>query len=338
MRLEEQDDSAPVPGITAAAGAAALGAVFAGQEDEPITSGSELESEDAKEDEYEAAEPLPDWMSSAGPEQEQLVAAELDDFEDELPALGPDDLVEEDLLGAPGEQGEAEQLPDWMSVAEPAAGSETPDWLKDAMESTDEEGDAFPRAASLAAGAAILSDDEAGEPAFEAETGQAEEDLLDRTVGDAATEGITDEDSPEEDLPEAAGFAAGEAAIAGAALAGAALGASFEEDDRMPTEAVDEADLPDADEFASLPTGDEQFGEVDDDIPDWLQDLGEDMPAAEETAAPPVVFEDLPAEDEPISEMEIETTTEDSVFGVTAETPISEDDQLLPGELGFQQV
>ncbi len=143
---QEQDDSAPVPGITAAAGAAALGAVFAGQEDEQITSGSDLESEDAKQDEDEAAEPLPDWMSSAGVEQEQMVAAELDDFEDELTALGPDDLVEEDLLGAPGEQGETEQLPDWMSVAEPAAGNETPDWLKDAMESTDEDGDALPRA------------------------------------------------------------------------------------------------------------------------------------------------------------------------------------------------
>jgi tetratricopeptide (TPR) repeat protein len=65
---EEQDDAGSIPGIAAAAGAAALGAAIAGQDEE--NGETEPDAEPAAEEVFPdeiVAEPLPDWMAAEEP-------------------------------------------------------------------------------------------------------------------------------------------------------------------------------------------------------------------------------------------------------------------------------
>jgi competence ComEA-like helix-hairpin-helix protein len=257
---------------------------------------AEDESELAPSETTEA-EPIPDWISEV--DQPEITDTPVEQpFESQETA--PDISIEE----PPFEPAEAEQLPEWMSEGEEPSGGDTPDWLRDVMEESPEGEIPLTEVAAVAGVAAVLYDQDQEE---NAEAQESEEDIppsIDNGEEEAeeiesVAEGELDEASvPLEDVAIGeAGVTAG--VVTGAAVAGAVLGASKDEEEDQEDDAKAEL-LPALDEledeeFDSELAPEESLPEPDPDIPDWLQDLGEDIPiSAEETAlqGEPAEFEE----------------------------------------------
>ena len=315
---EEKDDSASISGAAAAAGAAALGAVIAGQEDDEPDPEAEadLEADQEIPAEEESPASIPDWMAEA-----QMTEDESGSVEDEIQ---PED--ESEIVAQAAD--ESEQTPDWVSGADPGADGETPDWLRAAMEGTSEPGEHLKEAGTLAVGAAISSDDESGELLSEPSEEMHAEAKQSQETG-AETEDPVDTDGEEDRKGHstAAGIGIGAAAAAGTA---AIIGAVMDEDEEMSADIDDQVDLPAPEGLASLSTIDESVDESEQDIPDWLQDLGEDLPAAEPGDDPPVVFEEPPADGEPIPIPAMETSPEEPQSEGADETSADEVESI-PG-------
>ena len=297
---ELHEEESDFLGMAVAAGAAAVGAVLSQQEDDQVESepSEEPESQEDMPADAPAAEPLPDWMTSPEDESESSPTAEGDTtLAEPEPELPQEDDDSTETFSA---EEEDQQLPDWMSEAESGPAGDTPDWLREAMEGEEEpEGD-LPGVAAVIAGAVLASESE--------DLGEDDEEVAEPTPEVEADQ--LDDAVPEEVAEE--GLGAGEAALVGAAAAAAVL-ASGDDQDQQDTEEPDQEPL--GDEVES-PSADDQ------EIPDWLQDLGEDLPAGEPQDAS-LVFEDQPAEEETPAEPEFGESIEDTPVAV----PLAEADQ-----------
>jgi DNA uptake protein ComE-like DNA-binding protein len=333
---EEQDEPQDLPGAPAAVAAVALGSVVAGQEEEEPEPDPETEEVILKE---EAAEPIPDWMAAAGLDEDELISEEPEVVEETLSTSEEELPVEEATEMASSTQEEAQEITEWMSEAEPEAEGETPDWLRDAMDSTDDEQEAVPGAAAVAAGAALLSEDDTSDTAAEIGDDTAEEiapDLDPETEPVESLEAAGEED--EDELPDV--VTAG-AALAGAAAAGAVIGAALDDEaDDIQTGLEDEPAEPAVESPVDESLDEGFIPPPEGEIPDWLQDLGEDLPVDEEPAEP-VIYEDQPASEEPEPTPVIESGLEDpdieeiaeilpeSVIEIGEDSPAAEIDEVL---------
>lgn len=327
---EEKDDSASISGAAAAAGAAALGAVIAGQEDDEPEPEAEavLETDQEIPAEEESPAPIPEWMAEAQMTEDAPGSEAVEEIEDESGSVGDEIQPEDESESVAEVADDSEQTPDWVSEAVPGSEGETPDWLRAAMEGTSEPGEHLKEAGTLAVGAAISSDDEPGELLPEAsEEMQAEAMQSQETEAEAEDTVDTDEEEDREGLSTAADIGIGAAAAAGTA---AVIGAVMDEDEEISAAIEEQVDLPDAEGLASLSTVDESVDESEQDIPDWLQDLGEDLPAAEPGDEPPVVFEEPPADGEPIPIPAMETSPEEPQSEGADETSADEVESI-PG-------
>ena len=330
---EDQDSSTGQPELAA-------GASLSEQEEGETDSEIEPAVDPAHADD---GEPIPDWMAESDrAEGEQITenAAEQDDISPTSEVVVSAE-IESDL---PAE--EADQLPDWMSAGEQQVEGDTPDWLRDAMDETSQEEELIPDAEKLTAAAAILSDEASISPI------SAEEKAVDgdfSTELDLEAEAVETSEALHEEieneLPTTEGAASTGAALTGAALAGAALGAVLGDEDAQQSDLEDEADIPAEDSWVPEPSEDDVYLESDQEIPDWLQDLGEDLPADADPIKPSAVFDDQPAEEEHTPIPIIDTGIEDSetddqvephaeVPGVTVELiPAAElDEELIESE------
>lgn len=328
MSSEDEDSSMDHPGFAAGAAVLAAGALLSEQEEGETDSEIEPAVDPAHADD---GEPIPDWMAESDrAEGEQIteIAAEQDDISPTSEEVVSAE-IESDL---PAE--EADQLPDWMSAGEQQVEGDTPDWLRDAMDETSQEEELIPDAEKLTAAAAILSDEASISPI------SAEEKAVD---GDFSTEldleaeavetSETLHEEIEHELPTAEGAVSTGAELTGAALAGAALGAVLGDEDAQQSDLDDEADIPAEDSLVPEPSEDDVYLESDQEIPDWLQDLGEDLPADADPIKPSAVFDDQPAEEEltpiPIIDTGIEDSETDDQVEPHPEVP-GETVELIP--------
>ncbi|MGW8224918.1 MAG: tetratricopeptide repeat protein [Anaerolineales bacterium] len=298
---EGQAESADLAGLTVAAGAAVVGGIISDKEDEVSDAGVE-ESESIVEN--EEPEPLPDWMAANLPEEEER--GEEDAGEMEVSSMERDEelVLEEESITVPEDSGEAEDLPDWLSEAEAGSVPETPDWLREAMEETDQESQLSPEFKAATGIAAELSADEFEPVILEDEE---REDQDDEITSDSEYE--AEIPAMEEVLSEESELEIEEEDLAGAALAGAVMGAILSDDDT-------EADSPD-----NL-----DLHETEEEIPDWLRDLGEDVPSEAELLGPTAVFDEQTTQEEgaPISGFDADDQE------LVADQPV----ETLTGEIG----
>ncbi len=253
---------------------------------------------DHQADEPLESEPLPDWMS-------EVEVAEEDELPTEVAASTVEDVPDFEEITSVDEEDVQESL----EIVDESEELETPEWLREAMEEPEDEESHLPAAAGVAAAAgitALLSDDDEQDVLEDRESSKIlpeDEDLTpafdqpseevfesESEEEEAETEFLTEEPVIEDGIESAAAGIAGAAVVAGAALAGDDEG----EDKDIETESGMLTD--DSDVVAELPVGDAQ---ADADIPDWLQDLGEDI--GEQPASPeePALQDELIQEDEP---------------------------------------
>ncbi len=261
---EQAEDNAPIPGIESEDDL----------EPEPV-SPAEDESEMVPSETTEA-EPIPEWIN-------EVDQPEITDTQVEQPSEAQDTAPVVPFEEPPSDA-EAEQLPEWMSEAEEPVESDTPNWLRDAMEESPEENIPLTEVAAVAGVAAVLSADDQD---FEEEItpikdiGEEESEVMESVV-----EGEPDESGVpiEEAAIGEAGVTAG--VVAGAAVAGAVLGASKDEEEDQeedaPAEMHPDFDQLGEEEIESELAHEGILPETDPDIPDWLQDLGEDLPTPPE--------------------------------------------------------
>ncbi len=254
-----------------------ISALPSSESEEAVEPESESMIEDESKQEISEeieAEPIPDWISY--PEQSEHPGI----FDESTPE-GIEEAQESTIEELPSEIEELKELPSWMDDIEESGEDETPGWLREVMEEASDEGITAAEAAAVTGVAAVLSDEDQ-------EIREDVEDISEdfspfQDMEEVETEEIElEEDSDrggiESPIEEAAvgeagitaGFVAGAAA---AAAAGAAFEASKEE------------------EFDSGSPRDESPGETDE-IPDWLKDLGEEIP----TPADEPALEAEPAE------------------------------------------
>jgi competence ComEA-like helix-hairpin-helix protein len=257
------------------------------------------------------AEPLPDWMSEAEqPEDQEIITDQTSEVVEA--ALEVDSGT--DLSESP----EEEQLPDWLSETADQADVETPDWLHEAMAESDEEDSHLSGVAGVAAAAGVsailFDDDQEPKPADQDQldisddgdfpSAEDEQFEVDESVS------AVEEDKADIELPIEA---------VGAAMAGAVLGASKDETEEheidTDTESIaSEQSLPES-ELSLEEQLPQQEGvpDSDPDIPDWLQDLGEDLPTGVDSSEEPPFQEDLIESEEQITPIPIlETDSEES--------------------------
>jgi competence ComEA-like helix-hairpin-helix protein len=259
------------------------------------------------------AEPIPDWIS----DPEQLEGSDV--FE-EFPSEELDAAEEISVEEPPSEIPEPDELPGWMDDVEETDDGETPDWLREVMEEeTTEEGITTTEAAAVTGIAAVLSDDDQ-EPKEDAQDISEDfppfEDLEKVETEEVEQEDESDQGDIEGPIGEAVvGDVAGTAGIiTGAAAAGAAFEASKEEEDHeFEIDGALESDQP-KEVFDSELIQDESPGEADE-IPDWLKDLGEDIPT--------------PA-DEPALEVEPVEEEEEVILEADQVTDIGETEEISP--------
>jgi len=266
---EEQAESADLAGLTVAAGSMAIGGILSDEEDAVFE--SEIEKpEDTVEDEQEDS--LPDWMAANLLDEEEQGEDKEGAGETETSSIEPDydSGQDEESIPVTADREEAENVPDWLSEAEPGSVSETPDWLREAMEETDQESSFSPEIITAAGTGAELSADE-NQPVFPGDgtLEDQEEEIL--SVSESASEvPVMEEDlSPESEVDIEVDD------LAGAALAGAMIGAVLSDDDAGGESAEDL-----------------ELTQDDGDIPDWLRDLGEDIPTEMESPEPAPVFDE----------------------------------------------
>ncbi|UCD43419.1 MAG: helix-hairpin-helix domain-containing protein [Chloroflexota bacterium] len=253
---------------------------------------------DQQADEPLESEPLPDWMS-------EVEVAEEDDLPTEVTASTVEDVPDFEEITSVDE----EDVQESIEIVDESEELETPDWLREAMEVPEDDESHLPAAAGVAAAAgitALLSDDDEQDVLEDRESSKIlpeDEDLTpvfdqpseeiieaESEEKEAETEFLTEEPVIEDGIESAAAGIAGAAVVAGAALAGDDKG----EDKDLEIESAMLTD--DSAVDAEIPVGDAQ---ADADIPDWLQDLGEDIgeqPASQEESA---LQDELIQEDEP---------------------------------------
>jgi competence ComEA-like helix-hairpin-helix protein len=272
----------------------------------------EVKSEQLPDGSQEA-EPLPDWMREA----EQLEEPEI--ITDQA-SEGVEPALEVESEPIPSEPSEEEQLPDWVGETAESADIETPDWLHEVMAESSEEDTDLPGVAGVAAAAgmsAILSDDDQEPETKDQDRSEItdDEDIL--TAEDDQVEieefvSEVDEEPADADIPVegvAAGGGSLEAAgiAAGAAMATAALGGNKEDAEEYEVDSETEASsfeesLPESDLPLDKELPLEDSAPVSDpDIPDWLQDLGEDLPIETDSPEEPVLQDELDESEEQIT-------------------------------------
>ena len=266
---EQAEDKAPIPGIEPE------------DELEPVPS-AEDESEMVPSETTEA-EPIPEWINEVDqPEITDTQVEQPSEAQDTPPVIPFEE---------PPSDAEAEQLPEWMSEAEEPVESDTPNWLREAMEESPEENIPLTEAAAVAGVAAVLGADD---QESKADAQDSEEEITPVTdIGEEESEEMVSEVEGEPDesgvpIEEAAigevGITAG--VVAGAAVAGAVLGASKDEEEDQEDDAQAEmhpdSDQLEEEELESELAHEGSLPETDPDIPDWLQDLGEDLPTPPE--------------------------------------------------------
>ena len=302
---EQAEDDAPIPGIEPEDDL----------ESEPVPPAedeSELVPPEATE-----AEPIPEWINEVDqPEITDTQVEQPSEAQDTAPVIPFEE---------PPSDAEAEQIPEWMSKAEEPVESDTPDWLRDAMEESPEENIPLTEVAAVAGVAAVLSADD---QESKADGQESEEEITPITdIGEEESEEV---ESVVEGEPDESGVPIEEAAIgeagvvAGAAVAGAVLRASKdgEEDQEpdAPAEMHPDSDQLGEEELESELAHEGSLPETDPDIPDWLQDLGEDLPTPPEQ---PDLQEEPTESEESISPAAVpETDIEggpDIVSGMTVE-------------------
>ena len=299
-------------------------------------------------------EETPEWLT---PDQEdtsiQPEGETLEDIFQTEEDIGEED-TEESTLEEPSD---AEQPPDWVGEAGDASEAETPDWLREAMEGEVKEQPLDVGMATAAGVAASLSDDDHEAAGSIPEEDASEEEAPPISVEpdvetypdfehlDEDDSGIEKEEtgiSPEEIVAAEAASTSGFAA--GAAVAGAALGASLDEDDdedqdiegelgslsdepALETEGTAVGDqIPESplDEEEPITEGEEP------DIPEWLQDLGEDLPEeiSQEPQPEPISQELTPEPedlDSPEGDSDLEEVSEEDLpEQPEPETPVEE--------------
>ncbi|MGW8144533.1 MAG: tetratricopeptide repeat protein, partial [Anaerolineales bacterium] len=303
------------------------------------TEESELPLENADQDdivskqdeETQQAEPLPAWMSEVDFSEEEQISTET-----------PISITEDEPETADSDFGEG--------LAQDSE-IETPDWLHEAMAESDEDEE---KAGILAVGAAaaipaIFSDDDQEQELVEKASGDlpeedtelaAESEQLHSEQPDSesieAIEDIALDDK--EDMIEHEGMAGAGAA----ALAGAAFARENESEDEVSIDAlVSGSDFEESDFLEEGPSAESK--QRDADIPDWLQDLGEDIseastpdeiaeyeePNLENEILPPISAQ-ISDEEQPETLEEIPLSVEDSTVELAGE--ISEDEDLLASE------
>jgi len=322
---EQAEEKAPIPGIEPEDD----------REPEPVPS-AEDESELVPSETTEA-EPIPEWINEVDhPEITDTQVEQPTEAQDTAPVIPFEE---------PPSDAEAEQLPEWMSEAEEPVESDTPNWLRDAMEEAPEENIPLTEVAAVAGVAAVLPADD---QESKADAQDSEEEITPITdIGEEESEEVeslveVEPDESGEPIEEPAigevGVTAG--IVAGAAVAGAVLGASKDEEEDQQDDAQAEMH-PDSDQLGKEELESElahegSLPETDPDIPDWLQDLGEDLPTppeepdlqeepteSEELISPAAVPETDIEEIDLISAVEESPTdiegTPDIVSGMTAE-------------------
>ncbi len=268
---EQAEDNVPISGIE--------------PEDDP-----EPEPMPPAEDESELfpsetteAEPTPEWIN-------EVDQPEITDIQVEQPSEAQDTAPFVPFEEPPSDA-EAEQLPDWMSEAEEPVESDTPNWLRDAMGESPEEKIPLTEGAAVAGVSAVLSADD---QESKADAQDSEEEITPITdIGEEDSEVM---ESVVEGAPDSSGSPIEEAAIgevgvtagvvAAAAVGGAVLGASKDEEEdqeeNAPAEMHPESDQLAEEELESELAPEGSLPETDPDIPDWLQDLGQDLPTPPE--------------------------------------------------------
>lgn len=261
-------------------------------------------------------EDLPDWMGDTEEQADEEAAfeTESDMVEDITESSLPteEELVSEgETEPSPPERTEPEQLPDWMNESAQEGEREAPEWLHEVMEDSTEDGISAAEVAAAAGAAAIISEVERESPELPPDDDEISEEepqpVIEPSVGPTseldliAEEPEGEADGPEvpvEEITDIDGAVAG-GVVAGSVLTGAAIAASTDDEEDQGVEADIEPDLsehvpdsiPPLHVPDSIPPLDEEIipefspdeeplssGEIEPDIPIWLQDLGEGIP------------------------------------------------------------
>jgi competence ComEA-like helix-hairpin-helix protein len=204
-----------------------------------------------------------------------------------------------------------DKVQDLTEEAGDSAELDTPDWLHEAMAESEDDDSHFDAAAGVAAAvgvAALFSEDEPDQETGEQDSSEISEsdELLeaeiDQVSGSQFQELDDELETPFEDTifdssSITAASVADAAAIAGSALVG---NEKQEESGFELEDIVSESQIEDP-----MVTGDdllaeEDLSESDSDIPDWLQDLGEDIGEQPESVVEPAVIDELSQEEEEV--------------------------------------
>jgi competence ComEA-like helix-hairpin-helix protein len=303
-------------------------------EDEETVDSQISEPEEAQEeipDEIEESQPeaeaLPDWMSEVDQPEEGEISS------GEIPSE-PEPELEVASEQFPTDSGEGEEDLEWMGEISASGEIETPDWLREAMEESPEDESQLAKAAGAAAAAgvtAFVTGDEQ-EQDITAEVSEEISPLAEQ--GPEADEGFDSVQIEEPADTEAPleGVITGEGGIAAAAFAAAGLSGGDDEEEAgfaAETESPSEEMLSDSEisteeELLSA----DSISASDQDIPDWLKDLGEEQAVEADRSEEPLIQDDLIERDERVSP-EVDQVLEIEEIDIGE---ISSDAEIMPGE------